>query len=101
MSILSFCATVLIDLRIVTTEIDTLEQQQTEKIETELNDVDRIRAEHTGVSINVQGVLLGHPIHTISYTIPPLPTAPPGNSQMDSSVQDNPAAPSASQRRES
>jgi hypothetical protein len=25
----------------------------------------------------VQGVLLGYPIHTISYTIPPLPTAPP------------------------
>jgi hypothetical protein len=24
-----------------------------------------------------KGVLLGYPIHTISYTLPPLPTAPP------------------------
>jgi hypothetical protein len=31
----------------------------------------------TGVRSHVQGVLLGHPIHTISYTMPPLPTAPP------------------------
>ena len=51
--------------------------------------------EHTGVRSFFQGLLLGHPIHTISYTIPPLPTAPlkKGNSQMESSVQDNPAAP--------
>jgi hypothetical protein len=55
-------------------EIDTLEYQQTEKIETELKDVDRIR---TGVRSFVQGLLLGHPIHTIPYTIPSLPTAPP------------------------
>ena len=52
--------------------------------------------EQTGVRNFIQGVLLGHLLHTISYTIPPLPTGPPqkGNSQMDSSVQDNPAAPS-------
>ncbi|MFN9904078.1 MAG: hypothetical protein ACK55Z_35935, partial [bacterium] len=49
-----------------------------------------------------QGLLLGHPSHTISYTIPSLPTAPlkKGNSQMESSVQDNPAVPSPSQKRE-
>jgi hypothetical protein len=41
-----------------------------------MKDVDRIRR-HTGVRNTVQGVLLGYPIHTISYTIPPLPTAPP------------------------
>ena len=52
--------------------------------------------EHTGVLSFVQGLLLGHPIHTISYTIflpcrqPPLKK---GNSQMESSVQDNPGAP--------
>jgi hypothetical protein len=48
----------------------------------------------TGVHSTVQGVLLGHPIHTISYIIPRLPTDPlkKGNSQMDSSVQDNLAA---------
>ncbi len=55
--------------------------------------------EHTGVRSFVQGLLMGHPIHTISYTIPSLPTAPlkKGNSQMESSVQDNPAAPSPCQ----
>ncbi len=45
------------------TDIDTLEYQQTEKIETEMKDVDRIRR-HTGVPNTVQGVLLGYPIHT-------------------------------------
>jgi hypothetical protein len=46
-----------------------------------------------------QGFLLVHPIHTIAYTIPPCQQAPikKGNSQMDSSVQDNPAAPSPCQ----
>jgi hypothetical protein len=55
--------------------------------------------EHTCVRSFVQGLLLGHPIDTISYTIPSLPTAPlkKGNSQMESSVQDNPAAPSPCQ----
>jgi hypothetical protein len=33
--------------------------------------------EHTGVRNIVQGVLLGHLLHTISYTMPPLPTGPP------------------------
>jgi len=58
--------------------------------------------EQTGVRSFVQGLLLGHPIHTISYTIPSLPTAPlkKGNSQIESSVQDNPAVPSPSQMRE-
>jgi hypothetical protein len=35
-----------------------------------------IEYEQTGVRSFVQGLLLGHPIHTILYTIPPLPTAP-------------------------
>ncbi len=40
-----FCVESLFDYSIVgTTEIDTLEYQQTEKIETEVKDVDRIRA---------------------------------------------------------
>ncbi len=54
--------------------------------------------EHTGVRNIIQGVLLGHPLHTISYTVlfHPCRQVPlkKGNSQMDSSVQDNPAAPS-------
>jgi hypothetical protein len=58
-----------------TTEIDTIEEQQTEKIETEVRDDDRIR-KHIGVRNIIEGVLLGHPIHTILYTIPPLPTGP-------------------------
>jgi hypothetical protein len=33
--------------------------------------------EQTGVRNIIQGVLLGHLLHTISYTIPPLPTGPP------------------------
>jgi hypothetical protein len=45
---------------ILFTEIDTLEYQQTEKIETEVKDVDRTR-KRTGVRNIVQGVLLGHP----------------------------------------
>jgi hypothetical protein len=45
----------------LTTEIDT--------IETKVRDDDRIW-KHTGVCNIIQGVLLGHPIHTISYTIP-------------------------------
>jgi hypothetical protein len=51
--------------------------------------------EHTGVRNIIQVVLLGHLLHTTSYTIPPLPKdRKKGNSQMDSSVHDNPAAPS-------
>jgi hypothetical protein len=55
--------------------------------------------EHTGVRNIIQGVLLGDLLHTISYTTPSLPRAPPqrGKSQMESSVQDNPAAPSPCQ----
>ncbi len=53
--------------------------------------------EHTGVRNIIQGVLLGHLLHTISNTIPPLPAGPlKNNSQMESSVLDNPAAPSLS-----
>ena len=33
--------------------------------------------EHTGVRNIIQGVLLGHLLYKISYTIPPLPTGPP------------------------
>jgi hypothetical protein len=32
---------------------------------------------HTGVRDIIQSVLLGHLLHTISYTIPPLLTGPP------------------------
>ncbi len=39
----------------------------TEKIETEMRDDNRIR-KHKGVRNIIQGVLLGHPLHTISYT---------------------------------
>ena len=46
------------------TEIDTLEQQQTEKIETEVREDDRIR-KHTGVRNIIQGVVLDNPIQTI------------------------------------
>jgi hypothetical protein len=55
--------------------------------------------EHTGVRNITQGVLLGHLLHTISYTTPSLPEPPlkEGNSQMESSLQDNPAAPSPCQ----
>jgi hypothetical protein len=51
------------------TEIDTLESQQTEKIETEVKDVnDSIGyRKHTGVRNIVQRFLLGCPVHTISY----------------------------------
>jgi hypothetical protein len=47
-----------------------------ENIESEVRDDDRIRKQ-TGVRNIIQGVLLGHPLHTISYTIPALPTGPP------------------------
>jgi hypothetical protein len=50
-------------------EIDTLEYQQTEKIETELNT--SMGYEQTGARSFVQGLLLGHPIHTIPYTFFP------------------------------
>jgi hypothetical protein len=33
--------------------------------------------EHTGVRNIIQGVLLGHLLHTIAYTVPPLPAGPP------------------------
>ncbi len=72
----------------LSTEIDTIEYQQTEKIETEVRDDDRIQ-KHTGVRNIIQGVLLGHSIHTISYyhilLFPPCQQDPlmEGNSQMD------------------
>jgi hypothetical protein len=50
---------------------------------------------HTGVRNIVQGVLLGHPIHTISCIITPLPTGPPQKWKLPDGrgyVQDNPAA---------
>ncbi len=55
------------------TKIDTyLYYQQTEKIVTEVRDVDRIR-KHSGVHNIVQNVHLRRPIHTLSYTIPGIP----------------------------
>jgi hypothetical protein len=71
------------------TEIDIIEQQQTEKIETEVRDDDRIR-KHIGVSF------WGTPFTQYHILFPPCQQAPikKGNSQMESSVQNNPAAPS-------
>jgi hypothetical protein len=60
-----------------TTEIDTLEYHQTEKIETEVKDVDRI------LRIEVYAALSRVSFWGIPFTqyhictIPPLPTAPP------------------------
>jgi hypothetical protein len=61
--------------------------------------VDRIR-KHTGLRNTSRVSFWGIPF--TQYHIPPLPTAPPpplkkGNSQMESSVQDNPAATSPCQ----
>ncbi len=56
------------------TEIDTIEEQETEKIETEVKDDDRIQYHKL--------------VHLCQQT--PLKK---GNSQMESPVQDNPAAP--------
>jgi hypothetical protein len=68
-------------LYVLLSEIDTLEKQQTEKIETEVKDVDRVQ-KHTGVRNTVQGVLLRHPIHTISYTIySPTAESPPSKKE--------------------
>jgi hypothetical protein len=39
--------------------------------------VTMIGYEHTGVRNIIQGVLLGHLLHTIPYTTPPLPAGPP------------------------
>jgi hypothetical protein len=80
------------------TEIDTLEWQQTEKIETEVKDVDRIE------SIQVYATLSrvsfwGIPFtqyHILFHLCRQVPLKK-GKSQMDSSVQDNPAAPSPCQ----
>jgi hypothetical protein len=81
-------------------EIDTLEYQQTEKIETELKDVDRIRAYRcTQLCPGCpSGASRSH--NTIYYY--PTADSPPlkNTSQMESSVQDNPAAPSPCQMRE-
>ena len=54
---------------------DIYSRYQTEKIETEVEDVDRIRAYRC--TQLCQGFLLRHPIHIISYTISTLQTAPP------------------------
>ncbi len=85
-------------LTVETTEIDTLEYQQTEKIATEVKDIDRIE------SIQVYAILSrvsfwGVPFTQYHILFPLCRQAPfkKGNSQTDSSVQDNPAAPSPCQ----
>jgi hypothetical protein len=80
-----------------TIEIDTIEYQQTEKIETEVSDDDRIRAyrctqHHPGCP---SGASPSHNI--IYYSLTSKSPLKEGNSQMESSVQDNPAAPSPCQ----
>jgi hypothetical protein len=83
-------------------EIDTLEYQQTEKIETELKDVNRIRANRCTQLCPGSPSGASHSHNTIYYSFPaysPLPLKK-GSSQMESSVQDNPAAPSPCQMRE-
>ncbi len=77
-------------------EIDTLEYQQTEKIETELIDVDRIRANRCTQLCPGSPSEASH-ILFLPCRQPPLKK---GSSQMESSVQDNPAAPSPCQMRE-
>ncbi len=75
------------------TEMDTLEQQQTEKIETEVKDIDRLE------SIQVYAILsrvsfCGVPFPQYHILHPHCRQSPlkEGNPQMVSSVQDNPAA---------
>jgi hypothetical protein len=79
-------------------EIDTLELHQTEKIETEVNDVDRIR-KHTGIRRLSRVSFWGIPFSQYHILVHPCQQTPlkKGNSQMESSVQDNPAAPSPCQ----
>jgi hypothetical protein len=82
--------------KVGTTEIDTLEYQQTEKIETEMKDIDRIRR------LQVYAILSrvsfwGLPFTQYHILFPPADSLKKENSQMDSSVQNNPAAPSPCQ----
>jgi hypothetical protein len=85
----------------VSIEIDTLEYQQTEKIETELKDVDRIRANRC-TQLFSRVSFWGIPFTQYHILFLPCrqPTLKKGSSQMESSVQDNPAAPSPCQMRE-
>ncbi len=88
-------STFCIDLN---TEIDTIEYQETEKIETEVKDDDRIR-KHTGVRRLSRVSFWGIPFSQYHILVHPCQQTPlkKGNSQMESSVQDNPAAPSPCQ----
>ncbi len=84
-----------------TIEIDTLEYQQTEKIETELKDVDRIRANRCTQLCPGSPSGASHSHKTIYYSFPA--DSPPSRKEAPrwkSSVQDNPAAPSPCQMRE-
>jgi hypothetical protein len=76
------------------TEIDTIEQQQTEKIEAEVRDDDRIR-NHSGVRNIIDVSFWGIPFTQYHILFPPCQQAPlkKGKSQMESSVQNNPVAP--------
>jgi hypothetical protein len=81
-------------LRVISTEIDTIEEQETEKIETEVKDDDRIR-KHTGVRRLSRVSFWGIPFsqyHILVHACQQTPIKK-GNSQIESSVQDNPAAP--------
>ncbi len=76
----------------------TLEYQQTEKIETEVSDDDRIR-KHTGVRRLSRVSFWGIPFSQYQILVHPCQQTPlkKGNPQMESFVQDNPAAPSPCQ----
>jgi hypothetical protein len=83
---------------------DRYTKQQTEKIETEVKDVDRIRAYKCTRYATLSRVSFwGIPFTQYHILFPPAdrpfskketPLFKKGNSQVDSSVQDNPAAPS-------
>jgi hypothetical protein len=77
-----------------TTEIDTIEEQETEKIETEVKDDDRIR-KHTSVRRLSRVFFWGIPFSQYHILVHPCQQTPikKGNSQIENSVQDNPAAP--------
>ena len=82
------------DTVVNTIEIDTLEYQQTEKIEAEVKDDDGIR-KHTGVRRLSRVSFWGIPFseyHILVHLCQQTPLEK-GNSQMESSVQDNPEAP--------
>jgi hypothetical protein len=77
-------------------EIDTLEYQQTEKIKTELKDFDTSKQVYAALSrVSFWGIpFTQYHIRFLPCRQPPLKK---GSSQMESSVQDNPAAPSPCQ----